>query len=133
MRRKTVIIISTCFGLILVATVAWIFGCNTMVFSLERHILHAYPEEKASLREIMNHFKNELAKQGMSVEVRVLSETGYDEVRGVEGISGNGYIFLWCVSDVFDTDFSCQRHGVIIISGVGSKAKKASRKRQRKP
>lgn len=122
-RVKTVILTSSCFFLIIIATLAWIFG-YTMVFSLERHVISAYPVKNASLREIMSHFKNELANQGMNVEIRVLDETGYDEARFVRGIAGNGYLFLYSVSDVFDTDIRWPRNGVIIVSGVGSKASK---------
>jgi hypothetical protein len=60
-----------------------------------------------------------LAKQGMEVEIRVLNETNYDEVRLVRGIGGNGYLFLQGICGVFDTQFKYMPGHVVVISGVG--------------
>ena len=92
--------------------------------SLERHIIPDYPAKSGSLRDVLTYFREELAKQGMRVTIHVLDETGYDDQRPTTGIGGgNGYLFLWGVSRVFDTHFRLARHHVVIIDGVGSTEK----------
>ena len=99
----------------------------TLKFSLERHIIPPYPADHASLREILDYYRKELAKQGMEIQVRVLDESGYDEPRDVRGAAGNGYLFLFCVSNAFDTRFKCDVWRTVTIAGVGSKGGKDGR------
>jgi hypothetical protein len=89
--------------------------------SLERRIIPDYPAKSGSLRDVLTYFREELAKQGLRVTIQVLDETGYDDQRPTTGIGGgNGYLFLWGISRVFDTNFRLARYHVVIIDGVGS-------------
>jgi hypothetical protein len=106
--------------LIVAVLCVWILPF-TLKFSLDRHIIPAYPASHASLREIMDYYQKELAKQGMNVSIRVLDETGYDEPRDVRGIGGNGYLFLFGIERTFDTQLKCGVWRTITIDGVGSK------------
>jgi hypothetical protein len=93
-----------------------------LTLRLERHYVPAYPDKYASLEQILAHFKNELDLQGLKVDVRVLDEDGVDDARVVRGIAGNGYLFLYSVSEAFDTRI--RWNGTrITVSGVGSKRK----------
>jgi hypothetical protein len=96
----------------------------TLKFKLERYIIPAYPASDASLREIMGYYEAELAKQGMNVQIQIRDETGLDEPHDVRGIAGNGYICLFAISRVFDTEFECGVFRRITIGGVGSKSAK---------
>lgn len=112
-RRFKIGLLFTTSLIVLYIVFAWMTG-KILIISLENHIIPAYPNDSASLREVLRHFTNELTKQGVNVPVRVLDETGYDEPRSVAGIAGNGYLFLYSVSDVFDTHIRYQRNRVII-------------------
>ena len=118
MRRLTKLL-SICIPVGIAAFLLWAFVFSLKP-SLERHIIPAYPTRYASLREILDYYKEELAEQGKLVEIRVLNEADYDEKRDVTGIAGNGYLYLFAVSDVFSTRFKCGPVRVITIYGVGS-------------
>src|SRR5688500_9675860 len=92
--------------LVLAGVCVWIV-VFTLKFKLERYIIPVYPTHSASRREIMGYYQTELAKQGMNVQIQIKDETELDAPRDVRGIAGNGYIFLFVVQKVFDTDFEC--------------------------
>lgn len=98
----------------------------TLKFSLERHVIPSYPARTASLRQVLNHYESELAKQGKYVRIRVTDEARYDDLRDVSGVGGNGYIFLSSVEKVFDTGIKFGVWNRITIGGTGSKSGKAA-------
>ena len=49
-----------------VGSLIWIVAF-TLKFSLERRVIPSYPARAASLRQILNYYESELAKQGMDV------------------------------------------------------------------
>jgi hypothetical protein len=126
MNTKRIIVLST--SLLAMAAVSIVIWEVTLKFSLERRIIPAYPDKYASLRQIMDYYRDELAKQGLHVEIRVLNRSCYDEPRVVRGIEGNGYLFLHRVSDAFDTRYRCGVGRVILVGGVGSKDERDGRK-----
>jgi hypothetical protein len=106
--------------LVIIAFVVWAYFFG-LAFTLERHIIPPYQSDYASLKEIMLHYQQELAKQGKSVEIRVLNKENYDDVWcDVRGLTGNAYLYLFAVSEIFDTEFKCSPLRVITIHGVGS-------------
>jgi len=117
-RRRTIILLAACF-VTLAAVLVWRSGFVLTVL-LERHVLPAYPDKHASLRQILTHFKDELDRQGLKVQVQVLNENGLDDARVVRGIAGNGYLFLYGVSEAFETRIRW-RGKRVTVSGVCSK------------
>ena len=129
MKKKGVILFLICAAVIAGVVISvWRLGFK---LSLERHIIPAYPEKYASLREVLNYYTNELNEQGMNVQIQILDDTRCDETRLVRGLAGNGYLFMFGISDVFDTEFKCARGHMIIVNGVGSKRAKDSPSRER--
>jgi hypothetical protein len=120
-KSKKVIVLASCLVAVASVFASLVF---TLKLSLERHIIPAYPANYASLRDILDYYQKELAKQGMDVQIRVLDESGCDEPRDVRGAAGNGYLFLFVLSNTFDTQFECGVWRTITIAGVGSKERK---------
>jgi hypothetical protein len=116
--------IVTLIVLVTGALLVWAFSFS-LVPSLERLTIPGYPHKYASLRELLKYYQQQLSVQGLNVTIRVLDETGFDEVRDVQGVAGNGYLFLFGVSNAFDTQFKCGVGRTITLAGVGTKAKKA--------
>lgn len=114
--------------LVLAGVLIWIVAF-TLKFALERRVIPDYPARTASLRQIVNYYESELAKQGMDVEIVVLDESGFDEHRDVRGIGGNGYIFLNVVEGAFDTEIEYGIWRKITIGGVGSKSRRGGQQR----
>lgn len=117
--------------LVLAGLCAWVI-VFTLKFKLERFVIPTYPARHASLRQIMGYYQTELAKQGMNVQIQILDETDLDEPQDVRGIGGNGYICLFTISKVFDTNFECGLFRRITIGGVGSRSAKGRQLRDGK-
>ena len=90
-------------------------GYSFLYSSLEECTIPAYPEKTASLDRLLSHFSNEVVKQGIKVNVKIINLDSND-FHIVRGIAGNGYIFLNSMRDEFGASYRCTKNGDLIVT-----------------